>query len=474
MRRALLLILPLAVVLTACQTGVTMWSPCTVPTDGNATGTDGTYVLVCTDGRWEPVMTAAEYVEISRGEDVTVAPLPEAPPTTSSPVTTTPTTTPPTTTPPATTPPTTVPPLPDTLVAAGNGFTCAVVDEGAWCWGTNGFGQLGEPDAGFVTDVPTQVRGLTEGVTAITAGNNHACAVVDGAAMCWGANGYDQIGSGSAGSTDVPTQVQGLTSGVTAISAGDSFTCAVVDGGARCWGRNGSGQLGITATGTAISTPVQAEGLTSGVTAISAGSEHACAVVQGAATCWGANGDHQLGDADAGWTRHEPSQVQGLASGVTAIDAGDSHSCAVVNGSARCWGDNDYGQLGITDSTSFSDVPVQVDGLTTGVTAIGAGSDVSCAVATGTAKCWGVNSVGQLGTPTASISQTWVPVQVSGLLSGVSAISAGVGNSSYYGAVDSHACAVVDGGFSCWGLNDRDQLGSPGGNSDTPRTVLLG
>lgn len=65
--------------LTACQTGVTMWSTCSPAADGNPTGTDGEYVLVCKDGTWEPLMTVEEYVALAQGRDVTIAPLPTRP-----------------------------------------------------------------------------------------------------------------------------------------------------------------------------------------------------------------------------------------------------------------------------------------------------------------------------------------------------------------------------------------------------------
>jgi hypothetical protein len=87
----------MALVGASCQTGVQMWTGCAIAADGNRTGTDGTYVLECRDGEWVPVMTADEFVRASRGEEVTIAPVPTRPtdPTapTASPTTTTTTTT---------------------------------------------------------------------------------------------------------------------------------------------------------------------------------------------------------------------------------------------------------------------------------------------------------------------------------------------------------------------------------------------
>jgi alpha-tubulin suppressor-like RCC1 family protein len=100
--------------------------------------------------------------------------------------------------------------------------------------------------------------------------------------------------------------------------------------------------------------------------------------------------------------------VSGLTSNVTAIEAGGSHTCAVVGSSAQCWGRNFSGELG-DGTTSQSKVPVQVSGLTSNVTVIKAGSAHTCAVVGGSVQCWGVNTYGQLGDGTAMSA---VPVAV--------------------------------------------------------------
>jgi hypothetical protein len=98
--------------------------------------------------------------------------------------------------------------------------------------------------------------------------------------------------------------------------------------------------------------------------------------------CSGAIGDNSHNSSSV------PVQVQGLTSGVTAVAAGGYQgfaadgSCAVVNGGAQCWGKNTYGTLG-NDSTTDSPVPVQVQGLTSGVTAIARGQFHTCAIVNG-------------------------------------------------------------------------------------------
>ena len=101
-----------------------------------------------------------------------------------------------------------------------------------------------------------------------------------------------------------------------------------------------------------------------------------------------------------------PSIDLGTGRTATAIAAGDQHSCALLdNASVKCWGYNKYGQLGIGNTTYMGDntgemavLPTVNLGTGRTATAIVAGYDHTCALLdNASVKCWGKNAYGQLG-----------------------------------------------------------------------------
>ncbi len=404
-----------------------------------------------------------------------------------------------------------------TAIVASGGWhdTCAVVVGGTVrCWGDNSKAGLGDNTQVPSAPAPVEVcasgswavaaNGCLDGqtvstltdVASVAVGGDHACALsTAGGVKCWGIDSLGQLGDGfvclgSECAIATPQQVAGLESGVVAISAGLSHTCALVeveppetDFRATCWGYNHFAQLGDghVCSLHVCPTPVQPVGLESGVAQISAGTLHTCAVLAagGEVKCWGLNFDGELGDGTTAVLRTTPVNVcptgaappclvalQG-ASLVTARGVG--HSCAVMeqDGSVKCWGGNDSGQLGdATTTPSLTPVDVCAVGgqapcagnLLSGATSVTAGFYHTCALmADATARCWGANDSGQLGVDQdGPMSSTPVAVCNSAggspctSLSGVEQLSSGF----------THNCGLIAGGtVSCWGANDRGELG---------------
>jgi len=378
------------------------------------------------------------------------------------------------------------------VVAAGSEFTCGVLESGGVrCWGRNDVGQLGNENQ-IISATPgsrTQlaVRSITSAI-AVTAGGAHACALLSsGGVRCWGRNSNGQLGDGTTNNSFVPTTIASLgtlTAQASAVSAGDQHTCAIVQNpvslsppSVRCWGSNAYGQLGRGTTGGDFSTPAVVPG-TSGAIAVAAGGRHSCAVLATrAVVCWGFNGNGQLGDGTTTQRNTATTAVTGINT-AWVVTAGQAHSCAGLQGGGpfQCWGDNGLGRLGnggLTPPQSLTPVSVVTPPTQWTVEQIAAGADFACGIAHSPqgrdVYCWGGNSAGQLGAgdfasnPTPRIA----PVPRSGSpLDNPEVITAG----------KDHACALIRFSTSqrivCWGANTYGQVGNDAlKNSATPVTI---
>ena len=338
-----------------------------------------------------------------------------------------------------------------TQIASGYYHSCAVTTAGGLkCWGRNTSGQLGD-NSTLQRLSPVDVVGLTSGVALVAAENTNTCAVTTaGSVKCWGDNAFGQLGNNSITASRVPVDVTGLSTGVVSLAVGYRHACALTGAGdAKCWGDNSAGQLGNNSS-TSSSVPVDVYGLAASVATVVAGGNHTCAVTKaGGAKCWGYGTYSMLGDGTSN-SRYAPVDVVGLSSGVAQLLATSSNTCALTTaGGVKCWGFNGQGQVGDGTTTQRS-TPVDVTGLTAGVTklALGSGASHHCAITdVGGLKCWGANTNGALGD--SSTTNRLVPVDVAGLAVGVTSVSLGY----------RHTCAVASGAAKCWGANSYGQVG---------------
>ena len=149
----------------------------------------------------------------------------------------------------------------------------------------------------------------------------------------------------------MPVVVKGLSGSAVAISGGENDTCALISGGAvECW----------------QSTPVAVSGLQHDVVAISDSGLQTCALLRGGAVkCWGINDHGQLGNGTTkdSWTPVAVARAATRCGRDQRRSDPDDHACALLrDGTVRCWGENEFGQLG-DGTTQQRATPVKVQGL---------------------------------------------------------------------------------------------------------------
>ncbi len=349
---------------------------------------------------------------------------------------------------------------------------CVRLGDGrAACWGVNMNGQLGTGDLNNAS-APKLLR--LEGIAEIATGEFHSCArTTEGLTWCWGRNDRGQLGTGDTVASPEPVPVMDgaqALAGVQELALTDTSTCArLTNGGVKCWGSGQHGRLGTGNTQDSLVPVSVIEGVSElqGATGLAAGTAHVCArMADGTVRCWGRNNNGQLGmgDSGLGTERNTATVVPGL-SGVDQVVAAAFRTCVRSGGAAKCWGQNLMGQVG--DGTNAQkNAPVDVLGLTTAAQ-LSIAPNHGCALLTdGTARCWGLNNVGQLGDGTTD--NRWSPVT----LFAPSTRNAWTGLRDL-GAGGAHTCVVAeDHAVLCWGMNNYGQLGD-GTNSDAPEPVRV-
>lgn len=360
------------------------------------------------------------------------------------------------------------PPLTVVAVDCGATHTCAVRSDGrVYCWGSNDSGELGDGVPSTIdATLPRPVAALDGlGVSSVSLGASHACALAPGARLwCWGSNAQGQLGDDTVSMLSaLPVEVA-LPSAPIAIDAGGRFTCALTaDARVFCWGEDNNGEMGDGSAGggdvrrpTPVTMPA---GRTA--SAISAGSDHACALLDDASVaCWGWNGTGQIGTGTAAGDVATPTLVVGLGGAATRVWAIGYHTCAALESEElRCWGRNNSWQLGQNEVVgpfgSPPDLPTPTSVPLPGAVTLLAGGDIlflagghTCAAGPSLdLHCWGWNARGQVGTASAA-SDVRAPAPVT-TLARVEALAGG----------GAHTCAVASGELWCWGWNDDGQLG---------------
>lgn len=365
-------------------------------------------------------------------------------------------------------------------VSAGSQHSCGVTTTNvAYCWGYNGWGQLGDGTAVESRIDPVLVVGGLA-FRQVSAGENHTCGVTtSNVAYCWGIAGT--LGNGSQLGSVRPVRVSGGLA-FRSVSAGTHHTCGVTSTNvAYCWGGNSSGQLG-DGTKTRRLQPVRVVGGLA-FREVSAGAHHTCGVTtSNLAYCWGSNPFGELGrgsvtgpetcsDVDLGSIPCSTRPVRVLG-GLTfaQVSAGDAHACGVTTSNLTyCWGNNASGQLGNGTDTGpercvnnipCSTRPVRVTGgiVFRAVSAGGTRAHTCGVTSANVAYCWGSNSSGQLGDGT--LTRRVRPVLVLG----------GLAFRQVGGGAD-HTCGVTPTNAAyCWGGNFYGQLGD-GTTTSTKRPV---
>ena len=250
-------------------------------------------------------------------------------------------------------------------VGVGPGHTCIAEGTRVFCWGDNDLGQLGwespEPQEVDTTEVAGAVVELAAGI-------GHTCArtigedpdaTEDQHVYCWGYDGFGQLGAGPGDDSDtLPREVVLPPElGIAAIAASDWSTCVLAyeaaDPSVRsvlCWGYDEDGVV-TGVGGPPVEQPQPVEELPTGPwEQLSLGAHHACASSEDTGTwCWG-NNETGAANPTAGPTIIGPTEVPVLRERDVLLytsAAGGFHSCGIASdASVTCWGCGALGQLG--------------------------------------------------------------------------------------------------------------------------------
>jgi alpha-tubulin suppressor-like RCC1 family protein len=337
--------------------------------------------------------------------------------------------------------------VPATKVRAHGMHACAISPSNQLvCWGSNAYGELGRgyadnlahPYAGAASVAPSPV--LDTGF-----GSDYATFILrpaDGLVQGWGNNAGSKFGALPLGTYVTAQTIPGIA-GAREVAWGRYNACALVDAtkSVWCWGASWSGNLGDGMNGSANVTTPKPASLPWDVDQISGAEASFCALraFSSEVWCWGGS----FYSSTDGSNRWEPRRVMLLPNEpLRSLSVGDGEGCVVTaaNNEVWCW-------RGSPQAASFFAAGKSPLATGTRATKVTTSGNHRCAVLTDqTARCWGANQFGELGN---GVTTTQLPpVTVSGL-GGITDISA----SRYT------TCAVAGGLAYCWGRNDLGQAG---------------
>lgn len=290
-------------------------------------------------------------------------------------------------------------------IDSNGGTTCALTVNGSlYCWGLNDYGQVG---IGTLTDSPIKepqlIDSMSSGVTEISVGWRHVCAIKDQRVYCWGRNYEYAVGSPEGDvSIKNPRLVNIIDKKVKKVVTGAHSTCVIMDENSalKCWGYNQFSVLAMPTTSKSFNSPVTPSGFENDTDLVAMKSYHTCAQKNnGPLKCWGQNNHGQIGSGTVSTSQSVPTNVNGLSEGVKQVSVGEFHTCALFkDDQVHCWGRNNFGQLGDETFTTPVKTPTPVHKLFDKVILISAGLNFTCAMNSSEAfMCWGYNNAGQLG-----------------------------------------------------------------------------
>ncbi len=382
---------------------------------------------------------------------------------------------------------------------AGHGHACALLHSGrVKCWG--GYTDSGDLGVGDTKPYGTMPGTMGNNLPFVDLGKDllattvssyyHGCAIItDGRLKCWGQGTFGALGTGASDSLgDGPGEMGDL---LKAIDLGKNHTakqvatavwttCAILDDdSAKCWGWNGNGWLGQGDKNDRGDGPGEMGdtlkpidlGKDRKVHSIGIDNSHACALLDDATVkCWGQQAEGNLGNGLAGFgaVGDGPGEMGdvlkpldfGKGRTVKQLGVGARHGCVLLdNDKVKCWGSNNYGQLGLGDMNNRGDDPGEMGDALPYVdlgkdrTAISLRASYfhSCAILDDLSlKCWGSGSGGANGQGEAQ-NRGDGPGEMGDMLP---PIDLGMGRHAIKVAPGAnYNCAILDNhGVKCWGI----------------------